>query len=724
MKQSSLKKSLVTICLFLALLCTQQLFAAEKNSQKSAVSLFNNGVYEQQCQNFYAAVDLFTEALQKNPNYGEAWFHLAQCTYELGEYDLTIEYTDNAEKYSRNYNEIRNLRGLAYISLGKLKEARDAFEKVLKEFPNDVDSRFGLAQLDLFDGSLSAAEKVYLDALKRKPSNKKALLSLALISAEMGKTEAAEEYISQALTYHSGEAQVHYLASYLEAKAGNYTEAERRARSAVQIKGDYDDAYSLLAEILYAQDRFEEVIDICDFRISRNRKLPEAWYIKGLAQEKLGLAEQAIETYSQGLIVAPQDEVMRTAMELLVTDTVDVEDERRPLWADFHVKKAAEYKRNFNSAGERYEIQQALKLDPLNINARQSFADLLYTEGFYELYLSQLKFISDYSRPEETVRIQKDENTPVKEKTLLQKKNDDVIEALSSMMTTTLANKWNVDTFYLDKTRWNLGIFYTCSPVQMLHPELEKVTAVSAKEMFSGITTTAVTVDATQVASFGEAYRLSRENGCDYFIILSVDETERSVTLDASVYSARTGTLSQKIHVYRTGNDRYANVLRRFRQSVLDLLPIRGKVLNHTGSTLLVDLGKSDGVVKNSEFDVVEKGSIYTVDKGTGVAYRESAKLGTFKIETVNEEISEGTYVKTGFYDVLNDGDEIILVKLPSENEENAEGDAPTDTKPAADSSGKPATEAAVNAEKADATMKKALKMKENTLISLIRSIN
>lgn len=717
MKHNFFKKIISLICIS----GTVCLYA----ESKSAVSLFNKGVFEQQSQNYYAAVDAFTEALQKNENYGEAWFHLAQCTYELGEYDLTLDYTDRAEKYSRNFNEIRNLRGFAYISLGKLKEAREVFEKVLKEYPNDVDSRFGLAQLDLFDGSISGAEKVYLEALKRKPSNKKALLSLALISSEQGKTDAAEEYISQALTYHSGEAQVHYLAAYIEAKNGNFTEAERRARSAVQINGSYDKAYGILADILYSQKRYDEVIDISDFRLSHSRNIPEAWFIKGLSQEKLGLYEDAIETYSQGLNVNPQNEVMRSAMELLISEYIDVEDDRRPLWAEYHVKKAAEYRRNFDSAGERYEIQQALKIDPLNLNARQSFAELLYTEGFYELYLSQLQFITANSRPEEpAVQIQKDENSPVVKKTVLQKKNEDTIEALSSMMTNTLSAKWNVDTFYLDKVRWNLGLFYTCSPVQMLHPDIEKITAVCAKEIFAGIPSTAVSVDATQVNSFGEAYRLARENACDYFIVLSVDETERSVTLDANVYSARTGTLADKIHVYRTGNDRYANVLRRFRQSVLDMLPIRGKVINHTGSTLLVDLGKSDGIVKGAEFEVIEKGSVYTVDKGTGIAYRENSKLGTLRIDTVNEEISEGTYSRTGFYDVLNDGDEIVLVKLPSDKDVTADGDAPTDTKPAADSSGKPVTEPAQNAEKADETMRKALKMKENALISLIRSID
>src|SRR5574344_316865 len=397
--------SLAALCILSVALCSAQ--------TESALSLYNKGITYQQQENYYEAVDAFNEALQANEHYGDAWFHLAQCTYELGEFDLTVEYTNNAEKYSHNFSEIRNLRGMAFISLGKLKDARTVFEGVLKEFPNDVDARFGLGLLDLFDGSLSAAQQKYADALKRQNSNKTALLSLALISAEMGKNDLALQYVDQALAYHSGEAQVHYLASYLAAKRGDYVEAERRARSAVQIRGSYDKAYELLANILYLQKRYDEVIDMCDFRIGRDRNIPEAWYLKGLSQQRLGEIENAISSFNTGLSINPQDELQRAALEQLVEQTVPVEDTRRESWASYHLKRAAEYKRNYDGQGERYEYQQALKIDPLNKTARQSFANLLNRDGLYELYLSQLQFIAaNNSTAPKTTGVQTNENTP------------------------------------------------------------------------------------------------------------------------------------------------------------------------------------------------------------------------------------------------------------------------------------------------------------------------
>ncbi|MBP5157691.1 MAG: tetratricopeptide repeat protein [Treponema sp.] len=672
-------------------------------------------------------MESYREALQVNPQYGDAWYNLALCVYNLGEYDLAVEYADNALRYSRRTSEIQNLKGMALISLGRLDEARDVFNEVLAKYPNDIDARFGLAELKLYGGSLSSAENLYLDALKRDGKNRKALLSLALVSAEEGKDDIADKYVKQAIEYHNGDPEVYYLASYLATKRGNLTEAERLVRSAIQINSNYDRAYELLSNILYEQKRYNEVMDLCDYRISRNRNLTGAWYLKGLSQKRLGDNEGAIATFSTGLSVDPYDEVMRFALEQIVGSCLSIEDSRRSKWASFHINKAQEFKRNFDGPSERYEYQKALSVDPLNSNVRQSFANMLERDGFYELYLQQLKFIKENEVPSSSSKaVQLDENSPrtTVKRTSQQVKNDDTIEALESMMGDNLAHKWNVDPFYLDKSRWNIGIYFVNSGVQILHADVEEIIALAAGDIFKGVPSTAVNVQTVAVSGYGDAYHQARVSGSDYFIILSAHETDRSFSLDAQVYSGRTGTKTTNMHIYRTGNDRFAKGLRRLRQAVLDILPIRGNILNNATNTLLVDLGKSDGIVKGAVFDVVKQGKIKTVDTGTGVVYNSSDTLGTFTVTKANEEISEGEYKKKGFYDVLNVGDEIVLVKLPDDAEgQSTEGNAVTDTKPAANAEGEPATKAAETAERESLKESMKVQSQESPLINMIRSI-
>ena len=700
------------------------LSAQGRGTGRTAIELFADGQELQAHKQWFDAMDLYQEALSMNPQYGDAWYNMALCSYALGSYDLCVQYADNAAKYERNLSDIQNLKGMAMISLGKIDEAKNVFTAVLKKYPNNIDARFGLAELDLLDGRISVAEGRYLDALKRDSQNRKALLSLALVSSEMGKNEAAEQYVKQALSYYSGEAEVHYMASYLAAKNGDYKVAEQRARSAVQINGDLDKAYSLLAQILFAQKRYDEVIDICDFRIGRKRDCVGAWYLKGLSQQKLERYYDAIDTYQTGLTINPQDEVMRNALELLVGQVLPVEDPRRNSWAEYHSKKAAEFGRNFDGISERYEYQRALSVAPLNASIRQSFADMLERDGLYELYLQQLKFIKENAEVlDNGPVIQRDENSPSRKRSREQIKNDDAIENYESIMRNNISARWKIDPFYLDKTRWNIGIYYTKKPVQLFHADLEEISALAARTAFSGVPSTAVDVETDPVASYGEAFRLARTQGRDYFVIMTAEETERTYSIDATIYSARTGTKTSEIHVYRTGNDCMAKSLQRFRAGVLDILPIRGKVLQNVQGTLLLDLGKNDGISVDAEFNIIRKGGIETNDEGPGIKYNKKDLLGTVKVTACDEEISEGKYRKNGFYDTLNGGDEIILVKNKDGDKKDKDGNAATDSRPAADSEGKAATEAAAAAEKE--AIKESLKpvSRENDLIHLIREI-
>lgn len=636
----------------------------------AAVRLYEKGLAKQDMEDFYGASEDFQQALQINPAYGEAWFHLSQVTYAVGDYSLALTYLDSADKYAKNRTDILNLRGMTYISLGRLEDARKTFNSVIKTYPNDIESRFGLAELDVFSGSLNGAQKLYLEALKRQTNNRKALLSLALLSDELGNDSATRNYVDQALKYHSGDAEVHYLAAYLEKKQGNLSEAERRARSAIQIKKDYRNAYVLLASVLYEQKRYADVIDICDYLVSKNRKTTEAWYLKGLSQLRQNNVEAAISTWSSALVENEQDEILRAALELLVMKELPLEDTRRSTWTKYHVRKARDYNKIFMGEEARYEYQRALKLDPNNAAVRAEFAELLSRSGLNEIYLNQLKFIQE-----------KNKNATV---SVDQQKVADIIEAYDSLMKYSLSSKWNVDPFYLDKIRWHIGVFFTKTPSNLIHADAEEFVAGMASDIFSGISTTSVAVEDRPVSGYGEAYRLARQKKLDYFVLFSVNETDREVSIDTIVYSGRTGTETTRFSYFRTGNDRLASVLRMFRRDILNMLPVRGKIINRSVNELLIDLGKVEGMKEGAVLDIVKAGKIQTVDKGLGVSFSDKDLLGKITVSKVGEEICQGTLAQNGFYDRVNEGDEVLVNMLPSD----ADASVVSDTAPAAGEDG------------------------------------
>lgn len=633
---------------------------------KSVVQLYNLGVEQQQEENWYVASQYFLEVVTKNPAYTDAWYKLSECSYKLGEFDLALSYLEQAESYEKNNSAIQNLKGMILLSLNRIDEAKTIFNKILKDYPNDIDAHFGLAEIELYEGRFSGAEVQYSEALKRQNTNRKALLSLAVVCAETNRYQQAETFLKQAMTYYSGEPEVHYLAAVVYAMKGDYVNAEKQARIAVEVNGNYNSAYELMANVIYMQNRFDDVINICDYLISRDRKNEIAWYLKGIALEKQGKKEEAIAIWSAGLNIKPQDELMRAMMELNIRENLSLDDNRRKNWADYHLLNARQFKSAFDNSGAVYEYQRALLLDPMNKEAREAYASILEMNGLYELYLTQLKFIKDHNykdtKSNKTVEI------------------NDKIEAYDSLLEKTIGKKWNIDPFYLDKTRWNIAIFYTENESGFSHADSDRLAALSASDIFSGVAITSVKTQVTPVEGFGDAFRTARANNYDYFIIMSLSEGKDDLTLKSTIYSARTGLEVSKNSFYGTGNNRFSTVMRRFKNSVLGILPVRGKILKREGKTVLVDLGKSENVITGTEFVIIKKGNIKTADKGTGIYYRDEDVLGNLIITDGGEEVSEGEIKNNGFYDRINIDDEVVLLKLPEDKtaEDNVIDNVPT----------------------------------------------
>ena len=672
------KKRQTVFCALCVLLLALPLFA----SPPTAAEFYSRGVERQNGEEWYEATELFLEAVRVNPAYADAWFRLAECAYQLGQYDTALGYLSSAEKYARNSTTAQNLRGMCQIALGNFSEARRIFERILAQYPNDVNARFGMAELDLFSGRISAAEGKYAEALERDPSNRKALLSLAFVSLERGNAAAASRYMAEALRYHSGEAEVHYMSAKLAAMQGNLSAAEKAARTAVEINGRYDKAYELLASILYSEKKYADAIDVSDFRIARSRNAGGAWYLKGLSQYREGNTAAAIATWTTGLSVDPFDEVMRAALELEVNKTVPIEDARRKEWSKWHIKNAGEYMKRFDGTGASYEYQRALKVNPTDTAARRAFAEMLDINGLHELCLEQLKFVQDNRDPLSSVSSEARRTS--------EKRLDDTVEAYDSLLQDSLAKRWNVEPFYLDKIRWRIGLYYTQNTARFVHADSPMITAEFAADMFSGVSVTFVHARTAPVSGFGEAYRKAQSAGEDYFIMLSLDEGERDIVLDATMYSGRTGSAVRRMSFYGTGSGRYTNVLRRFRSAVLASLPVRGKILDRSGTNLLIDVGRSELLQKGAVFTVVPKGALKTADSNIGLTYTDRDALGTLTITEAGEEVSEGEFVKSGFYDRVNTGDEVVLISMPDKAAESKAGNASrvVDNAPAARAGG------------------------------------
>lgn len=604
------------------------------------VVLYETGRMYQEQENWYSAIESYQEALRENPSYNLVYQGLAESFYALGEYEEALEQVIKAESYRKNDPVLLDLHGFTLIGLGKLDDASVMFRQVLASWPNDISARFGMAEIDICTGKISAASNEYLDALKRNPENRKALLSLALVSRESGNNAAARDYIAKALKYHGDNPQVFYTAAYIASQDGLSGEAESRVRTAIALKSDYDDAKELLATLLYKSGRYTEVLEICDSRIAVNRNHASAWYLRTLALEKLGRYEEALKSAKTGLQIAPEDEVLRSMMESIVISRLAFEDSRRASWAAWHIEKARQFEQKNMSEQALYEYRRALKINPYDVESRQSYAKLLLNRGYPARYVSQLQFVQSIGKSTNAI--------------------NDAVESYGKLLSTTVMKKWKVDPLYLDKAHTSIGFYFQTDPSNIMHPDSERITTGMIAEVFSHDLRYSVTSRETAVGSYSEAFRTSREAGEDYFGLIRFRENSRDMQITVDLYVSRTGFRAETFTVFRTGNDRYSNALRRLVQSIAAAFPVRGAVLNRYQADAVIDLGKSDGVKAGDVFEVYPAEAVGVKNQGLGFLHDPAAILGVFTVKTVDEDVSQGTLERSGFFDRINDGDVVI----------------------------------------------------------------
>jgi len=608
----------------------------------SPVKLFEAGKELQYRENWYGAVELYQQALKENPAYNAVYRGLAECFYALGEYDQAIVYAEKARRYAPQDVDIENLYAFILIGIGKPEEAQKIFSEVLNRSPNNLDARFGMAEIEVTGGRLTNASELYTAALRRQSENRKALLSLALLSHETGNTAAAQSYISRALQYHGDNAQVHYFAGYLAALAGNTEEAEGRIRAALTINEDYDKARALLCALLYNSGRYRQAISIADLRIAGDRKRSDAWYLKALCLLKLKENKQAFEASQTGLSIDSENELMRTLLEDIAVQTFEFESEQRKELAAAHrIKGDAFLNRNMTDQA-LYEYRRALKVYPYDADSRQAYSNILMRQGFYERSIQQLEFIQSIDKS--TARI------------------NDTVEAYTKMLDHSVRNRWNIDPLYLNKAHLSVGLFYQVNAANVFHPEAEKLTATLMNDLLSYNRRFAISAHLDTQSSYMEAFRQARMSGNDYFGIVSLQENERDIQITLDLYVGRTGSKAETLTVYRSGNDRFSNAVRRITDMFNQAMPVIGSIAGRSQAEAVIDIGSGDCDFTDYTIEIVKNGSVTIANEGIGLLYNEKDVLGTFTIGRISEDLTEGTLTRKGYYDKMAKGDLAVLI--------------------------------------------------------------
>ena len=624
------------------LLCALSFFplTVAAQTQGPAAVLYERGRNYMADENWYSAVETFLECIRLNPAHAEGTAALAECYYELAEFDEALNWVRRARQLARSNMTVANLEVFTLIALGHLDAASALVSDILTREPYNREALFAAGELDIARNRPSEALLRYRDAVRRYPDDRRLLISLALVTLSLGDGDTAVTYINSALTQHSDDYRVYYYAAYIYAQNGRLADAIRYAERALYYKPGHGPTQSLMAVLRYRNSQYEEAARLCDIAIAANRQDMGAWYLKGLSFIRMGRSLDAITVLSSALSVNEDDEFIRAVLEETLLSSTALEDLRRARWAVWHFNKARSYRSRNLTEQALFEYRRGLRLNPF-AQDRREYAELLRLQGYPARYLEELRFLQDQGMADRSL--------------------NDAVEAYGSLLSNALFRQWQVNPIDLAERHWKIAVFSLVGQSSFIHADAGSVAAGVIRELLvHDRNITPMNIEPRQ-ATFSQGFRQAREGGADYFMLVSVTENERDISIKGELFVGRTGAPAGTFYTYRTGADRLRGASRGIVDQLSNAMPLRGRLLIRRQGQALINKGRADRVTVDAVYDVVKRGRSQTANQGIALVYGEDELVGTFTVTNVDEEIAVGNLTRNGFFDRIENGDEIIF---------------------------------------------------------------
>jgi serine/threonine-protein kinase len=285
-------------------------FGAQLNSQGPQTQAAISGIkgyvdYKQ--EEFAAAVDRFTQALQKDPENPRLWSARAEAFYAMGQYEYAV-----ADVRRTLVKEPQNAD--AWFLQGQILELAGEYEPALRSFQESARLRKDhtdswikqsgvLSLMQRNDDAIATARH----AIELKPDDAATHTALGFAYAESGQIDPALAAFRTALEINPEHARAYFGRGSLALIAGKPEIAETDLDRAVALAPEFGNARHRRAMLRFQQQRFDEALDDVQEALADPHVEPYAYNTLGTIYLAIKLPEQAVTAYDQMLHHVPND---------------------------------------------------------------------------------------------------------------------------------------------------------------------------------------------------------------------------------------------------------------------------------------------------------------------------------------------------------------------------------------------------------------------------------
>ena len=348
--------------------------------------------------NHQAAVTLFKNALEKDPNYIDARLQLGIAYLETGKYDKAESELEKAlHQQPDSHPAILNLSKI-YLGTNRPEKAIDQLAKLLESDSDNAEALFVLARCHIALNDLPTAERLFRESLLVRPDYAPAQLDLARVLYMTARDDAANQLVDAVLTQNPKNTDAYYL---LMRRALSERDRDGAINALIKIRsvkaddvfaaymlgmlylddGQIDAARQIASELRTANPghpagyRIEGIVlyQIGDFEAAiqnlqkSTNGMPDlaGYYFLGLANYRFGQFERALSDFQKALDKSPNHDQSRLMVAQTLLKQGRTEDCMR-------------------------EAQLVLERDPENANAHNILASAYMVQGNYDLAMEYI----------------------------------------------------------------------------------------------------------------------------------------------------------------------------------------------------------------------------------------------------------------------------------------------------------------------------------------------
>lgn len=235
--------------------------------------------------------------------------------------------TPNAETDPQAIQDLRvralSSRGLAYLDMGKLADARTDLQEIVRLSPRSSSALVNLAKVDIAESNTQAALELYEKALAADSQNFDAMSGVVNTSIKLNQTPRAHTKTDELIVANAGRAgmvaALHYLKSSIFSAEKNAAMAERELTTAIETDENYLPAYSAFASLLVEQNRTDEAVAQYK-RVVEKRPAAQIYTMLGILEDGRGNTAAAEEAYRRALEISPETPIAANNLAWIIAD--------------------------------------------------------------------------------------------------------------------------------------------------------------------------------------------------------------------------------------------------------------------------------------------------------------------------------------------------------------------------------------------------------------------